>query len=557
MSTEPRQTSENDEIWLEPTIGIEDARADDQEASPAAFDGSIAGTAAETEIRPLLHTRLQTCACMVAMIYLVLTLWTWLTSDAGTWIVPAGRLARLALAAAIGGLLISGRNFTLRQLRALELALFGGLVVLLMLSQYFGDLAFIANGDYASLIATEKNGVMQMIVLMMLYGVLIPNDPRRAARVIAAMAIGPLLVLSVLLHERVNESRIATPWQSLILSGSNAIYLSLSAGVAIYTAFLLQGMRRELRNAKRLGQYRLGAKIGAGGMGEVYMAEHQLLKRPCALKLIKGDIARNSIALARFEREVQVAAMMSHPNSIQIFDYGHTDDGTFYYVMEFLPGLNSAEVVQQFGPMPPGRAIYLMRQVCAALREAHLQEIIHRDLKPANIFVAILGGECDVAKLLDFGLVKVNAPGSTDLTADHTVSGTPSYMSPEQAMADPKLDQRADLYSLGAILYFWLTGRPPFEGENATAVLIAHARDPVEPPSKHAPGIPVDLEQVVLRCLAKSADDRFPYAKSLFDALGSCESAADWDAASAETWWTERAEERLKLKLEEKELAPS
>ncbi len=171
--------------------------------------------------------------------------------------------------------------------------------------------------------------------------------------------------------------------------------------------------------------------------------------------------------------------MLSHPNTIEIFDYGHTDDGTFYYVMEYLPGLTVADLVRQSGPMPPGRVIYVMRQVCGALAEAHRYGLVHRDLKPANILVAILGGKCDFAKVLDFGLVRLTAtPGAAQLTADYTVSGTPQYMSPEQATATAGVDGRADIYSLGAILYFMLTGRPPFEGANPTELMIAHAARP-------------------------------------------------------------------------------
>ena len=290
-------------------------------------------------------------------------------------------------------------------------------------------------------------------------------------------------------------------------SGSNILILGIGAALAIYGAYLLNGLRTELHAARKLGQYQLGEKLAEGGMGEVYLAEHQLLKRPCALKLIKPDVNTNPIALARFEREVQSAAMLSHPNTIEIFDYGHSDDGTFYYVMEYLPGLSVSDLVRQAGPLSPGRVIYLIRQVCGALAEAHRFGLVHRDLKPANILVAILGGKCDFAKVLDFGLVKLTAtPDAPQLTADYTVSGTPQYMSPEQAIATKDVDGRADIYSLGAILYFMLTGRPPFEGTNPTELMIAHARDPVVPPSRHRPEIPADLEAVVLKCLAKKPE---------------------------------------------------
>jgi serine/threonine-protein kinase len=278
-------------------------------------------------------------------------------------------------------------------------------------------------------------------------------------------------------------------------------------------------------------------------MGEVYLAEHQLLKRPCALKLIKPEAGADPIALARFEREVQSAARLAHPNTIEIYDYGHTDDGTFYYVMEHLEGMSLSDLVRRDGPLPPGRVIYLFRQVCAGLAEAHALGLVHRDLKPANVFVAVRGGESDVAKVLDFGLVKLTKdPGAAALTSDLTVSGTPLYMAPEQATADRSLDARADIYALGAMMYFALTGRPPFTGEGAFAVMMAHARDPVVPPSQLRPGLPEDLERVVLLCLAKRPEERYRDVKTLGQALATCTSADDWDSEKADRWWADHVQ---------------
>jgi serine/threonine-protein kinase len=277
-------------------------------------------------------------------------------------------------------------------------------------------------------------------------------------------------------------------------------------------------------------------------MGEVYLAEHALLKRPCALKLIKSEGGADPVALARFEREVRSAARLAHPNTIAIFDYGNTDDGTFYYVMEYLPGLSLADLIQQAGPLPPGRVIYLFRQVCAGLAEAHSVGLVHRDLKPGNVFVAVRGGEADVAKVLDFGLVKLTQdPGAAALTAELTVSGTPLYMAPEQATGDRTLDARADIYALGAMMYTALTGQPPFSGATPLAILMAHGRDPVVPPSQVRPGIPEDIEQVVLRCLAKRPDDRYPSVKALSEALAACSSASEWGANRADAWWASEA----------------
>jgi serine/threonine-protein kinase len=277
-------------------------------------------------------------------------------------------------------------------------------------------------------------------------------------------------------------------------------------------------------------------------MGEVYLAEHQLLKRPCALKLIKAEAGADPIALGRFEREVQSAARLRHPNTIDIYDYGHTDDGTFYYVMEYLEGMSLADLVRRAGPLPAGRVIYLFRQVCAGLAEAHELGLVHRDLKPANVFVAVRGGESDVAKVLDFGLVKLTkASEAAALTAEMTVSGTPLFMAPEQAVGDRGLDARADIYALGAMMYFALTGRPPFTGENAFAIMMAHGRDPVVPPSQVCPNIPEDLERVVLRCLSKRPEERYQNVKALGEAIAACSAAGDWGPNRADSWWISEA----------------
>jgi serine/threonine-protein kinase len=296
--------------------------------------------------------------------------------------------------------------------------------------------------------------------------------------------------------------------------------------------------RGSLVNAGQIGPYRLRRRIGAGAMGEVYLAEHQLLKRVCALKMIRPDRAEDPGARARFEREVRVTATLSHPNTVEIYDYGRTAEGIDYYVMEFLPGLSLKELVERFGPLAPGRVVYLLRQICQALREAHGAGLIHRDIKPSNIIATRRGGMADVAKLLDFGLVRPMTKDSEgDLSVKGRIVGTPLFMSPEQAMGEAELDQRSDIYSLGAVAYYLLTGRPPFSGADAVAVLGAHARAPAVPPSRICTGVPEDLERVVMRCLAKAAADRFGDAESLERAFEACACAGDWNQDCAARWW--------------------
>jgi serine/threonine protein kinase len=315
----------------------------------------------------------------------------------------------------------------------------------------------------------------------------------------------------------------------------------VAAVAAVFGTRLKNALRRQTFEARHLGQYRLIAPLGAGGMGEVYLAEHRMLQRPCAIKLIRPEQAGNPHVLARFEREVRLTARLSHWNTVEIFDYGRTKDGTFYYVMEYLPGLSLEDLLRLHGPLPAERVIHLLRQTCQGLQEAHAIGMIHRDIKPGNVFAAHRGGRYDVVKLLDFGLVKpVAEVSSTRLTQEGAISGTPLYMSPEQARGLGDLDARSDIYSLGALAYTLLSGRPLFERTTALEMMIAHARDEVVPPSQLQADVPADLEQVILRCLAKRREDRFQDAGSLEQALAQCAAADQWTQEQAARWWQEK-----------------
>jgi serine/threonine-protein kinase len=547
-------------VELEPTIQLELA-----DAAPSSWwaprslaegigivQGSAMSLASETQ--DLRRRRLLAASVFLAATYGLLFAWVFSSRNVGTltasgsyFSLRAGLLLmRFLLAAGIAGLLASEAPLARKQLRIVEYVLFLGLTLLLMASQYFVNLDLMFRQDpevdYAPIIlAFIKDGVIQMMALMMIYGTLIPNRPQVAAGLLVAMFLGPVFTSAAIRMHPIPTS-IVDKLRDAEDRGSNILFLAIGAALAIYSSFLVNSLRCDLHEAKKYGQYQLRGKIGAGGMGEVHLAEHELLKRPCALKLIKPASGADPLALARFEREVQSAARLSHPNTIEIFDYGHTDDGTFYYVMEYLRGLSLSELVRRFGPLPTGRAVYLFRQACAGLAEAHGLGLIHRDLKPANIFVAVRGGETDVAKVLDFGLVKVTRdPGAPELTADNMVSGTPLFMAPEQATGTKTLDARADIYALGAMMYFTLTGRPPFEGDSPFQVMMAHVRDEVIPPSNYRRDLPADLEQVILRCLSKKPEERFADVKDLARALAACASAADWDADKADAWWHEAA----------------
>jgi serine/threonine protein kinase len=273
-------------------------------------------------------------------------------------------------------------------------------------------------------------------------------------------------------------------------------------------------------------------------MGVVYRGHHAMLRRPTAVKLL--DVEKtNEETIARFEREVQLTAGLNHPNTIAIYDFGRTPEGVFYYAMEYLDGIDLEELVRQFGPQPEGRAIEILCQVCGSLAEAHGVGLVHRDIKPANIILTQRGGVPDFAKLLDFGLVKaVDSQRLGNLTTSGSLTGTPLYMSPEAIESPHQVDARSDLYAVGGIGYYLLTGTPVFEGQNVIEICAQHVESAPEPPSARL-GRPIaaDLEAVILHCLAKKQEDRPASAEALEAELAACQSAGSWTRADARLWW--------------------
>ncbi len=294
---------------------------------------------------------------------------------------------------------------------------------------------------------------------------------------------------------------------------------------------------------QQFGQYTLVEKLGTGGMGTVYKARHALLRRPTAVKLLNPEMMSDT-AIARFEREVQLTSGLTHPNTVAIYDYGRTPEGVFYYAMEYLEGVNLDELVKRYGPLPDERALYVLRQVCASLAEAHAAGLVHRDVKPANIFLTFRGGQHDFVKVLDFGLAKAAGGGDeASLTSTNTVAGTPLYVSPEAITEPEQIDARADVYAIGAVGYFLLTGSPVFAGSSAADICLMHVTAKPQPPSARA-GRPVspDLEAILLRCLAKSPSDRPADAADLLHLLETCSVAGRWTAADAARWWADRGQ---------------
>jgi tRNA A-37 threonylcarbamoyl transferase component Bud32 len=342
-----------------------------------------------------------------------------------------------------------------------------------------------------------------------------------------------------------------------LLRGAFAVLMALlilsAAGTFLATLFIARqqrALRKASTAARKLGQYTLLEKLGGGGMGSVYKARHALLRRPTAVKLLNVD-RMSDTAVARFEREVQLTAGLTHPNTVAVYDYGRTPDGTFYYAMEYLDGVNLDDLVTRCGPLPEARLLYILRQVCGSLAEAHAQGLVHRDIKPANIALTCRGGLHDFVKVLDFGLVKALAgPATANLTSPNTVTGTPLYMSPEAASHPEQIDARADVYAIGAVGYFLLTGSPVFSGDSVMEICMQHVNAVPESPSARC-GRPVgpDLEALLLHCLAKSRSDRPADAADLLHRLERCAAVPGrWTAADASSWWAAHGETARAIK---------
>lgn len=496
------------------------------------------------EMRALLQTRMRMAAIILTagfgLFLLRIPLLVSVDQVGGWWIVLP-QLAVTLILGAIAASLYSKWVPDMVTLRGVELAVFGLPAIFFVWMNYV-RISNCAPDDMVASQSFVSETIIPWLLLIHVYGLFVPNTMRRGALVIGAMALLPVagLLSATYKHPGVREIL----WNNGGFSAA-ALWVVLGAGIALYGSHRFGRLRREAFDAKRLDAYTLRQKLGSGGMGDVYLAEHRLLKRPCAIKMIRPEMAKHENALARFASEVRAAARLSHPNTIEIYDYGHTEDGTFYYAMEYLPGLNLQEMVDRTGPLPPGRVIHLLRQVCSALREAHAVGLVHRDIKPGNIFAAERGGIHDVAKLLDFGLVKSLNPNieSLKLTVHGALVGSPLYAAPEVAV-DGDSDARSDVYSLGATAYFLLTGRPVFSGENAIKVIFAHANDRPAPMRSINSEIPADIEAVVMKCLEKKPGDRFKNVEALSEALDACRNAGEWTPQLATDWWSHSHEGR-------------
>ena len=408
----------------------------------------------------------------------------------------------------------------------------------------------IAAAEYADPAGLEMHrgmlGLSWVAVWMMLFTVVVPTAPHRALLGALASVSSVPVVIGLVIASGATSFR---PDATRFFFGLVFPYL-LVVGMAYVGARVVYYLGTEVKRARELGSYQLEAKLGVGGMGEVWRARHRMLARPAAIKLIRPAVARDGRAgvsdeaVRRFEREAQVIARLRSPHTVELFDFGRADDGTFYYVMELLDGLDADSLLRRFGPTPPERAIYLLRQVCHSLSEAQSCGLVHRDIKPANIFVCRYGEEYDFVKVLDFGIVRA-VHGAADPSPVHTrenaVQGTPAFIAPEQAMGT-NLDGRADIYATGCLAYWLLTGQFVFTAETPMGLLVQHAQALPAPPSARIDRpIPPKLDDIVLSCLAKDPAQRPQSARELSLRLAEVEGAGAWTQDRAREWWTSRA----------------
>ena len=375
-----------------------------------------------------------------------------------------------------------------------------------------------------------------------LFTVVIPTRPVKAAMVTLVSVLSVPIVIGFMV---VSERTTFRPDANRFFFWTVLPYLLITI-MAYVGARVVYTLGRAVTEARELGSYRLVERLGQGGMGEVWRAKHRLLARPAAIKLIRAadgaGTAAQQEAIRRFEREAQVTAGLSSPHTVQLFDFGVADDGSFYYVMELLNGLDLERLVQRYGPIPAERAVYLLRQVCQSLAEAESYGLVHRDIKPANLFVCRYGGEHDFLKVLDFGIAKpapdMMQTGAMGFTQDNVLQGTPAYIAPEQVMNGSNVDGRADIYATGCVGYFLLTGKPVFTGDTPMAVVVQHAHSqPAAPSESSELPIPPALDRLILDCLAKSPSDRPQSARELSQRLAEVDMANAWTEDRARDWW--------------------
>ena len=413
--------------------------------------------------------------------------------------------------------------------------------------------SIVVGGGFLSLMTLQDEGqilqtLLALMVTVMVRAILVPSRPSRTM-VLSALAFVPTVIVCIARHHPTQLLPGFTPgFQKLHMTLNTVLWSVLGTTLATIVSRVIYGLRQQVAEANELGQYILEEPIGGGGMGEVWRARHRLLIRPAAIKLIRpqalpamaGD---SELLLRRFEREARATAALKSPHTVQLYDFGATEDGRLYYVMELLDGFDLDTLVRQYGPQPAERVIHILRQVCSSLQDAHGNGLVHRDIKPANVVVSRAGTMFDFVKVLDFGLVKLDTARRAEddavakLSTEGSTSGTPAFMAPEVVLGDAVTDHRVDLYALGCVGYWLLTGKVVFEG-TAMQVLVHHAQTPPQRPSLRVEWpIPAPLEDLIMECLEKDPARRPASAEVVSTRLNAVPLSSAWTVERAEHWW--------------------
>ncbi len=409
-------------------------------------------------------------------------------------------------------------------------------------------ISFVVACSFLSLMTVNDEGQILQVLLaltitVMLRAILVPTRPGRTM-VLSVLAFLPTVVICIVRHDPTTLlPGFSADYQKQYMTLNTILWSVLGTTLATITSRVTYGLRKQVAEANELGQYVLEEKIGGGGMGEVWRARHRLLIRPAAIKLIRPQVSGDpELLLRRFEREARATAALKSPHTVQLYDFGATEDGRLYYVMELLDGLDLDTLVRQYGPLPAERVVHILRQVCSSLQDAHGNGLVHRDIKPANVVVSRAGTTFDFAKVLDFGLVKLDsarkAEDAVKLTTEDSTSGTPAFMAPETVLGVADTDYRVDLYALGCVGYWLLTGKLLFEGRNAVEVMFHHANTPPPKPSTRSElPIPAPLEDLIMECLEKDPARRPASAEAVTTRLDAVPLESAWTVERAERWW--------------------
>jgi serine/threonine-protein kinase len=444
---------------------------------------------------------------------------------------PVNALAMLANVLGAAGLIALQQYRVVPPATILQLGMVFELIVAFYISTIETSLPFDPN-------AVVRGG-SNLAIWIVIVGFLVPNTP------VITLTVALLAATTWPVAYFINVSRLDLTPLPLNRLFAWTFVNYLAALWAFFIARRMHGMEVAAQKAQDLGSYHLESLIGRGGMGEVWRARHKMLAREAAIKIIRPELVEGAsarqadVAVRRFEREARVTADLQSPHTVYLYDFGTSREGHFYFVMELLDGVSLQKLVQTFGPQPGSRVIHLMRQVCLSLEEAHARGLVHRDLKPSNIMACKVALQHDFVKVLDFGLVKpTQAEDFTHLTVEGVSAGTPGYIAPEIAMGEERIDGRADLYTLGCVAYYLLTGSLVFTETSPTAMAVAHVQKAPVPPSERTE-LPIapDLEAIVLQCLAKSPADRPASARALIRRLDACVDAKQWCSEDAEAWW--------------------